>query len=97
MLGDRTMKKLDQAMEDAAVSLTMSQQFGDRLSPDQVAQGDEAAKQEVIQCASAAISKGHGDEVSRLLRDAEGHDMYRGADRSSWVEFVADIRSRLPE
>jgi len=94
--GDRTMNKLDRALEDAAVSLSVSQHFAAQLTPEQAIHGDEDARHAVVVAAATAIKNGHAGEVSRVLTEANNHAMYRGEDPAPWVAFLADVSSRLP-
>lgn len=88
MFGNKT-KKLEKALENAAIELTMAEKLGPPPG------GHGGAKAAVVRAAQAAKSSGKEAEVEHILGAAEDHPMYRGEETNAWHAFVAEVRQAV--
>ncbi len=91
MFEGRKLKKLNGKLEDAAIEVTMAE----RLGPPPGDPAHSAARNAVISAARAATASGLGDEVQRVMTEAETHPMFRGEDKSKWSDFVGAVVAEL--
>lgn len=91
MFERRKVRKLERAMEDAAIDLAMAEKLG---PPPQDPSHSEASKA-IVTAARVAREAGLSDEVRGVLAGADDHPMYRGEQKDRWQEFVAEVRSQL--
>ncbi len=88
MFGNK-IKKLEKALESAAIELTMAESLGP--PPD----GHLGAKQAIAGAARSAMAGGKDTQVQSLLSAADDHPMSRGSQPDEWRALLAEIRHAL--
>ena len=91
MFEGRKVKKLERAMEQAAIELSVAEQLGPPPGDPSHAQASQA----IVDAAERARAVGRSDEVQGILAAADDHPMYRGSQKDQWLQFVAGVRSQL--
>lgn len=89
MFGGRKTKKLEKALENAAVELTIAEKL---LGPPP---GGHGPAQAAIVKAARAASATDGAAVAEIMAAADDHPDFRGDDKQAWLDFVAGARAQI--